>query len=813
MLVRELLKRSLVVSFIAACAPEVSDISTEQPEGKAESPERIDSVNDPNRFNLTMNRRLADLPASGDSLRRPFPSNWWPMRTAGIAQRWNAGQPSPAEKYDLLATPEMIRDVELTLAQRDHDGMPANMGATPERFHIGPAAEWEHRNHGRYGATDPDSWWGHCNGWSSYVLNEDEPVRPVSVRMDRTITPARVVECASASEAGCVRFELGDINALGAELYWNDAARLLGRRCEQASSEFNFDTSGRINSVECRDGNAGSFHIITTNMIGLMRRPYIVDLNADQQVWNYPVYSYRVTSSRDIAVADALREIGAPAGTTTWTYNTDAVRLVRVTMQASLVEDAVPPSTQPQGGNLARYTTVETYDYVLELDAAGTIIGGEWVGRSKTDHPDFMWYSYGNTSYAASSDDLLDADNTALRYSVFKQILTAAQSPLPPAGAGVLRVSSRPALALAIPDNDANGVVSALEVGESFVASAVRVNVNISHTYRGDLVVALERGSQSYVLSNLAGGGDDDLIADFDVPAASGSDVRGTWTLRVSDRAGTDVGTLNAWTLDLTRSSTPPVPPVPSSEPLRVTASPNLAIPDNNTGGIRSSVEVTESFVSSSVRVIVDIAHTYRGDLRVILTRGAQSFTLHDRTGGSADNLMATFTVDGISAAEVRGTWTLQVIDTARTDTGTLRSWTLELARPGSVTPPPVVAPVSRTFASVGAAVSIPDASTAGVRSTISVGENIRIDTLQVELNITHPYIGDLRVTLSNGTATQVLHANEGGSTDNIRRTIDTAAFRNISSSGTWTLEVVDNAAQDVGSLDSWRMVVGGVLQ
>jgi hypothetical protein len=30
----------------------------------------------------------------------------------------------------------------------------------------------------------------------------------------------------------------------------------------------------------------------------------------------------------------------------------------------------------------------------LELDQAGKILGGEWVGDSRTAHPDFLWYPY-----------------------------------------------------------------------------------------------------------------------------------------------------------------------------------------------------------------------------------------------------------------------------------------------------------------------------------------------------------------------------------------------------------------------------------
>ncbi|MCK6546957.1 proprotein convertase P-domain-containing protein [Myxococcota bacterium] len=679
----KLIAASLLLLGASACLDAPDGKVAESTEGKQESAERIDTRNDPNRFQLDFSRSWAALPASGESTRKPFPSNWWPMRQGGIARRWNGTELSPAEKYDQLITPTEVREVTLTLAQRDWRGEPTNAGAQPETMRLGPAAEWEHRNHGRHGDTDPDSWWGHCNGWSSYVLNEDEPIRPVTVRYDATAQ--RVVECATASEAGCVRFELGDINALGAELYWSDAARMLGRRCEQEASEFTFDASGRINAVECRDGNAGAFHLVATNMIGRLTRPFIVDLTADFQVWNYPVYRFELTRNEEITLPEALEAIDAPTSTTTWTYNASATRWVRVQLKAWIVEDAIPPTTQPVGGLIDRYTTFEYYDYILELDAAGTILGGEWIGESKRRHPDFLWYSYSNSAYSSASDDQWDGDNPSIRYSYWKQILTLAQR----------------------------------------------------------------------------------------VPESGGGNSGG------------------------------------STEPVRASVSPALAIPDNVAAGVTSSLEITESVSPTAVRLTVDITHTYRGDLRVVLTRGTQSITLHDRTGGSTDNLRTTYDVPALVGVDARGTWTLTVSDLDRADVGTLVSWSLELTRPAAGGGGGGTGPVTRELAATPN-LAIPDANTTGVQSTITFDEELRVDDLRVDVVITHPYIGDLTVTLSNGTATQVLHRREGGSADDIRRTFETAAFRNASARGTWTLSVVDGAARDVGTLASWRLIVTG---
>jgi subtilisin-like proprotein convertase family protein len=52
--------------------------------------------------------------------------------------------------------------------------------------------------------------------------------------------------------------------------------------------------------------------------------------------------------------------------------------------------------------------------------------------------------------------------------------------------------------------------------------------------------------------------------------------------------------------------------------------------------------------------------------------------TLLSRSGGSADNVDQTFTVN-LSNETRNGTWTLSVEDAADEDTGYINSWTLTL--------------------------------------------------------------------------------------------------------------------------------------
>lgn len=104
-------------------------------------------------------------------------------------------------------------------------------------------------------------------------------------------------------------------------------------------------------------------------------------------------------------------------------------------------------------------------------------------------------------------------------------------------------------------------------------------------------------------------------------------------------------------------------------------------------------------------------------------------------------------------------------------------------------------------------ATPIPDNSPAGVTSTIEVPQAGTVQSLAVSVDVTHPYIGDLTVTLVGPDGTRVaLHNREGTSSDDIRKTYTPLGFVGKASAGTWTLEVADHGASDVGTLNSWSL-------
>jgi subtilisin family serine protease len=105
----------------------------------------------------------------------------------------------------------------------------------------------------------------------------------------------------------------------------------------------------------------------------------------------------------------------------------------------------------------------------------------------------------------------------------------------------------------------------------------------------------------------------------------------------------------------------------------------NVSIPDNNSTGVRSNITISGCGRNAAAgsTVEVHIVHTWRGDLVVdLLAPDGTSYPLHNRSGGSADDINTTYTVNlGSEAAD--GTWALRVRDLARIDTGFIDSWTL----------------------------------------------------------------------------------------------------------------------------------------
>ena len=141
----------------------------------------------------------------------------------------------------------------------------------------------------------------------------------------------------------------------------------------------------------------------------------------------------------------------------------------------------------------------------------------------------------------------------------------------------------------------------------------------------------------------------------------------------------------------------------------------------------------------------------------------------------------------------------------------------------------------STTFRSADTPLAIPDGG--AITSRIVVSQNLRINDLNVSLNISHTYDRDLTVTLTSPTGQVITLVNRrGGAGDNFSNTVfdDQAAtaialggapfsgsyrpetalnvVNGTSAQGTWTLTVRDQALLDVGALNAWSLVIEGAV-
>ncbi|WP_426751053.1 M4 family metallopeptidase [Myxococcus sp. Y35] len=119
---------------------------------------------------------------------------------------------------------------------------------------------------------------------------------------------------------------------------------------------------------------------------------------------------------------------------------------------------------------------------------------------------------------------------------------------------------------------------------------------------------------------------------------------------------------------------------------IKATATPKAAIADLAT--VTSKITVADDVTVDQLKLDLDIDHTFKGDLSVTLTSpSGKSEVVHNRKGGSADNIKEGFDLSAFAGESAKGEWTLTVKDNARRDTGTLNSWGLSITPKGAQEP------------------------------------------------------------------------------------------------------------------------------
>lgn len=101
------------------------------------------------------------------------------------------------------------------------------------------------------------------------------------------------------------------------------------------------------------------------------------------------------------------------------------------------------------------------------------------------------------------------------------------------------------------PSPDASYVFSKISIDQAERVASATVNLEIDHTFSGDLGVWLVTPAGEHLPVTHGKGGDNDIRGSFAVALPVGLSSQGDWHLVVADQAGLDIGTLDAWSLTL----------------------------------------------------------------------------------------------------------------------------------------------------------------------------------------------------------------------------------------------------------------------
>ncbi|MGW0414994.1 M4 family metallopeptidase [Streptomyces collinus] len=181
------------------------------------------------------------------------------------------------------------------------------------------------------------------------------------------------------------------------------------------------------------------------------------------------------------------------------------------------------------------------------------------IGRDKALQ---IWYRAlttkwtSTTNYAGARTGTLAAagelyGTTSAEYKAVQDAWAAVAVGARSGGGGDGGTSYENTTPVSIPDNGP-AVTSDIAVsGRSGNAPAnLQVAVDITHTWRGDLVIDLVGPSgTAYRLKNFSGSDSADDVRETYTVNASSESANGTWRLRVQDQAAQDVGNINSWKL------------------------------------------------------------------------------------------------------------------------------------------------------------------------------------------------------------------------------------------------------------------------
>lgn len=381
-------------------------------EGSGTTQDAWNSQNDPSAFfntrGVSLSFRFDDRKTSGRLSREPWSETYWPDFAGGIATRWsdptglhpgcveekrdaqgNILRTSRGEPVMTWLPPPAVPGDAWSYKLHTRDEL--KRLSSDQRARLSPAEKYDIYM-GRYDyptvqaerqrvKRNSEKWWGLCHAWAPASMLVEEPKAVEVTNADGIRIPF-----ASSDIKGIV---IHHFHATNQVLTDADDRRVgIGGRCERVRNRVD-PTDDRTNQGqgsqdECKDVNAGAWHVLLTNLVreNSPTNGFVFDMDKTSEVWNQPVYRYEASYQR-------MNTMHRGA-------DRRARSSIRVTSSVWYGREVAPAWE----GNISSRTNALgklDLEYYLEVDDRGNIIGGEWITN---DFPDFVWYRPRPRSFA-----------------------------------------------------------------------------------------------------------------------------------------------------------------------------------------------------------------------------------------------------------------------------------------------------------------------------------------------------------------------------------------------------------------------------
>lgn len=359
-----------------------------------------------------------------------------------------------------------------------------------------------------------------------------------------------------------------------------------------------------------------------------------------------------------------------------------------------------------------------------------------------------------------------------------------------------------------IPDDFAVPLISAMNFTNEGTVNKLGLNINIEHPFIQDLIVKLVAPSGKSVIVHNREGIVDNSIRNiqraygpeyFDI--MKGEAIQGEWKLEVSDNSKRDTGRLNGWSVYiLPEEQEAIVADASATQNENITSMEEAPAPISFSSTFTSFVDET---VVNAQETNVPVIETSS-----FSSSGFMSFYNEPTMQEEAAPAREEITIEETVVAPVEE----QVVTSSTIIEETV---TPNLVYAGTEATTNVLQEYTRLSGSnvlsqiVLVNEVIPDNYGALV-SRMRFSTQRLVNQLDLEVDIDHPCVSDLVISLIAPSGKSVLiHNREGGRTENLKRVYGTSFFESFVGepvAGDWKLEVFDKAITDVGKLNHWSL-------